>query len=201
MFPPFPPPCIALASLGAFRSPRYVLGTVLPRLSSPDRTSVPHSFQCPQVVLRSARLKRLDELKEACDDLRNKMKINDWPAIQTGFDELNKRLERYSKAEGAIGTPRVYIKMLVELEDALNTTLADKVRLLGALHDRKRAVAYRCRRALTGARPSPRPASNMASDVLQTPLPQTPAALKRARPPCAYTPAELPAKRRLSAAC
>jgi translation initiation factor 3 subunit C len=48
------------------------------------------------------------------------MKINDWSAIQSLFDELNKRLERARKVADNVGTPRVYVRMLVELEDFLN---------------------------------------------------------------------------------
>uniref|UniRef100_A0A383WAN8 Eukaryotic translation initiation factor 3 subunit C n=1 Tax=Tetradesmus obliquus TaxID=3088 RepID=A0A383WAN8_TETOB len=54
------------------------------------------------------------------------MKINDWSAIQGLFDELNKRLERARKVSEAVGTPRVYVRMCVELEDFLNDTLANK---------------------------------------------------------------------------
>jgi hypothetical protein len=54
------------------------------------------------------------------------MHINDWAAIQTLFDKLNKQLEKALKAAGALGVPRPYIKLLVELEDFLNKTLAGK---------------------------------------------------------------------------
>lgn len=47
------------------------------------------------------------------------MKINDWSAIQSLFDELNKRLEKAQKVADNVGVPRVYIRMLVELEDFL----------------------------------------------------------------------------------
>lgn len=55
------------------------------------------------------------------------MHINDWAAIQTLFDKLNKQLEKALKAAGALGVPRPYIKLLVELEDFLNKTLAGKL--------------------------------------------------------------------------
>lgn len=51
--------------------------------------------------------------------VQNKMKINDWSAIQSLFDELNKRLEKAQKVADNVGVPRVYIRMLVELEDFL----------------------------------------------------------------------------------
>ena len=58
--------------------------------------------------------------------MQNKMKINDWSSIQSLFDELNKRLEKIQKFEDAPGVPIAYIKMLAELEDFLNETLANK---------------------------------------------------------------------------
>jgi translation initiation factor 3 subunit C len=58
--------------------------------------------------------------------MQNKMKINDWIAIQSAFEELNKRLERVQKAAGGVGVPRSYIRILVELEDFLADTLTNK---------------------------------------------------------------------------
>jgi hypothetical protein len=55
---------------------------------------------------------------------QNKMHINDWQSIQTLWEKLGRALERAVKATGALGTPRVYVKMLAELEDFLNKTLA-----------------------------------------------------------------------------
>ena len=56
------------------------------------------------------------------------MHINDWQSIQTLWDKLNKQLEKTQKVTGALGTPRPYVKILVELEDFLNKTLAGKMR-------------------------------------------------------------------------
>ncbi len=47
---------------------------------------------------------------------QKKMHINDWSAIQTLFDKLNKQVEKAQKVTETLGAPRVYIKMLVELE-------------------------------------------------------------------------------------
>lgn len=60
------------------------------------------------------------------------MHINDWAAIQTFWDKLNKQLERAQKAgvsggAGVLGTPRTYVKLLCELEDFLNKTLAGEM--------------------------------------------------------------------------
>ncbi len=56
--------------------------------------------------------------------VQNKMHINDWAAIQTLFDKLNKQLDKTQKVTQSLGTPRVYVKLLVELEDFLAKTLA-----------------------------------------------------------------------------
>lgn len=61
-----------------------------------------------------------------CSLLQNKVNINDWSSVQSLFDKLNKQLEKTQKVADALGTPRVYIRILVELEDGLKKTLADK---------------------------------------------------------------------------
>lgn len=48
--------------------------------------------------------------------MQNKLNINDWGTVQSLFDKLNKQMEKTLKAADSIGAPRVYIKMLVELE-------------------------------------------------------------------------------------
>lgn len=52
------------------------------------------------------------------------MKNNDWLTIQDLFDTLNSRLEKTRKFNA--GMPRAYVRMLVELEDFLTETLANK---------------------------------------------------------------------------
>ena len=58
--------------------------------------------------------------------LQNKVNINDWSSVQSLFDKLNKQLEKTQKVTDALGVPRVYVRILVELEDNLKKTLADK---------------------------------------------------------------------------
>jgi len=50
---------------------------------------------------------------------QNKMKINDWSAIQSLFDDLNKRLDKARKVSEGVGVPKLYLRMIVELEDFL----------------------------------------------------------------------------------
>ncbi|KAI7845552.1 hypothetical protein COHA_000843 [Chlorella ohadii] len=80
-------------------------------------------------VVRSAKDKAYDELRATCNEIKNKMHINDWAAIQTLFDKLNKQLERTQKVTQSLGVPRAYVRMLCELEDFLNKTLAEKPKL------------------------------------------------------------------------
>ena len=58
--------------------------------------------------------------------MQNKVNINDWSSVQSLFDKLNKQLEKTQKVTDALGVPRVYVRILVELEDNLKKTLADK---------------------------------------------------------------------------
>lgn len=58
--------------------------------------------------------------------MQNKIKVNDWTSIQTVFDKMQKQLEKAMKTANLTAVPRLYIKMLCELEDSLNETLANK---------------------------------------------------------------------------
>lgn len=58
--------------------------------------------------------------------MQNKIKVNDWSSIQSLFDKLNKQLEKTQKAVDALGIPRLYIRILCELDDYLNQTLANR---------------------------------------------------------------------------
>lgn len=59
-------------------------------------------------------------------ELQNKIKVNDWTSIQTVFDKMQKQLEKAMKTAGLSAAPRLYVKMLCELEDSLNETLANR---------------------------------------------------------------------------
>ena len=54
------------------------------------------------------------------------MNVNDWTSIQTGFDKLQKQLEKTMKSAGLVRVPRPYIGLLCELEDFLNDTAANR---------------------------------------------------------------------------
>lgn len=82
-------------------------------------------------VVLSARDKRLSELSGVCEEIRNKIKINDWIASATLFDKMNKLWEKMAKMAALRGgkiikVPKVYLRTLVELEASLTTTLSNK---------------------------------------------------------------------------
>eukprot|EP00193_Tetraselmis_chui_P013756 CAMPEP_0177770216 /NCGR_PEP_ID=MMETSP0491_2-20121128/10794_1 /TAXON_ID=63592 /ORGANISM="Tetraselmis chuii, Strain PLY429" /LENGTH=962 /DNA_ID=CAMNT_0019287391 /DNA_START=118 /DNA_END=3006 /DNA_ORIENTATION=+ len=81
-------------------------------------------------VVKSAKDRRYEELAATTDEIRNKMNINDWASIQSCFDKLNKQLETYQKLLSVTAPsgppPRKYIRLLVDLEDFMYKTLANK---------------------------------------------------------------------------
>jgi len=77
-------------------------------------------------VLRSAKDKRVEELSTIVEEIRNKLKINDWVGVGTNFDKLNKQLDKIRRAGNLTKTPKIYVKALVEMEDALAAALANK---------------------------------------------------------------------------
>ncbi|KAI9088041.1 eukaryotic translation initiation factor 3 subunit 8 N-terminus-domain-containing protein [Phlyctochytrium arcticum] len=77
-------------------------------------------------IVKSARDKRFDEMRNTVKSLKNATKINDWVAIQNEFEKLNKA---YVKANAVIqreGVPRFYIRFLNDLEASVKETVANK---------------------------------------------------------------------------
>ena len=70
-------------------------------------------------VVRSAKDKRWEMLLSIITQLRNRLRIGDWVRAQDDFDSLNKALERAHAVVKKEGIPRFYIRMLAELEDAV----------------------------------------------------------------------------------
>lgn len=83
-------------------------------------------------VVRSAKDRRGAELKSICDEIRNKMHIHDWAAIQSLFEKLNKQLEKTMKSVAGISfsgysTPRPYLRLLGEIQDFAAKSWEDKI--------------------------------------------------------------------------
>lgn len=80
-------------------------------------------------VVRSAREKRFEELKDIIRQLKNFKKIKDLSNMLTSFEDLTKAYTKalpvIQKEEKGI-TPRFYIQCLVEVETFLNDLWEDK---------------------------------------------------------------------------
>ncbi|GAO47560.1 hypothetical protein G7K_1764-t2 [Saitoella complicata NRRL Y-17804] len=75
-------------------------------------------------VVKSAKDKRYDEIVSSVSVIANATKINDWVTISTEFDKLNKLTQKTKQLDGRI--PRVYIKAIGKLEDALNESVKNE---------------------------------------------------------------------------
>jgi len=78
-------------------------------------------------VVRSAKDKRFDELKDVIKHLKNHKKIKDMANVLTDFEALGKAYDKAKKVvekEGVI--PRFYVRCLVELEDFVNECWEDR---------------------------------------------------------------------------
>ncbi|KAL3475247.1 eukaryotic translation initiation factor 3 subunit 8 N-terminus-domain-containing protein [Aspergillus californicus] len=72
-------------------------------------------------VVKSAKNKRLEELESTIKSIENAEKINDWAVISTEFDKLNRQIIKVLQS-GPV--PKVYVKVVSDLEDIVNETIA-----------------------------------------------------------------------------
>ncbi|KAI0097149.1 eukaryotic translation initiation factor 3 subunit C [Daldinia grandis] len=72
-------------------------------------------------TLKSAKDKQFAELESTIDTIEKRQKISDWGAVSVEFDKLNRQAAKISERGR---TPKLYIKALVELEDAMNETIS-----------------------------------------------------------------------------
>ncbi|KAI1827443.1 eukaryotic translation initiation factor 3 subunit 8 N-terminus-domain-containing protein [Xylaria intraflava] len=72
-------------------------------------------------TVKSAKDKRFAELEATIDAIEKKQKINDWGAVSNEFDKLNRQAVKMTERGQA---PKLYIKAIVELEDAMNETIS-----------------------------------------------------------------------------
>ncbi|KAI9088032.1 eukaryotic translation initiation factor 3 subunit 8 N-terminus-domain-containing protein [Phlyctochytrium arcticum] len=73
-------------------------------------------------IVKSARDKRFDEMRNTVKSLKNATKINDWVAIQM----LNKAICQGQCSYPREGVPRFYIRFLNDLEASVKETVANK---------------------------------------------------------------------------
>ena len=79
-------------------------------------------------VVKSEKDKRLDNIVEACNILRNKIRINDWSGTQAQFLVLQKAMDAGEHIVKANGVPRAYLSVLCYMQDQVQGLLADKAR-------------------------------------------------------------------------
>ncbi|GAO14660.1 hypothetical protein UVI_02008920 [Ustilaginoidea virens] len=71
--------------------------------------------------VKSAKDKRLDELEASIKQIENGQKNGDWTLISAEFDKLGRQVARMQDSGK---TPKPYIRIIAELEDFMNETLA-----------------------------------------------------------------------------
>ncbi|EXJ58243.1 eukaryotic translation initiation factor 3 subunit C [Cladophialophora yegresii CBS 114405] len=79
-------------------------------------------------VVKSAKDKRFAELEGTIKAIENAQKIGDWAVIASEFDKMNRQVVKVTQ-QGA--TPKLYIKMIADLEDMITET-NDKQKAAGA---------------------------------------------------------------------
>ncbi|KUJ11734.1 putative eukaryotic translation initiation factor 3 subunit C [Mollisia scopiformis] len=72
-------------------------------------------------VVKSAKDKRLEELEGTVKAIENGEKINDWGVISNEYDKLNRQVAKLVQAGN---TPKMYIRVVAELEEFMNETIA-----------------------------------------------------------------------------
>ncbi|KAJ1337296.1 translation initiation factor 3 subunit C [Microdochium nivale] len=72
-------------------------------------------------ALKSAKDKQVAELESIIDVIEKRQKISDWAAVSTEFDKLNRQAAKMVVAGRG---PKVYVKAIAELEDAMNETIS-----------------------------------------------------------------------------
>ncbi|KAF3064970.1 Eukaryotic translation initiation factor 3 subunit C [Daldinia childiae] len=72
-------------------------------------------------TLKSAKDKQFAELESTIDTIEKRQRISDWGAVSVEFDKLNRQAAKISERGR---TPKLYIKAIVELEDAMNETIS-----------------------------------------------------------------------------
>ncbi|CAM1510368.1 Fc.00g007030.m01.CDS01 [Cosmosporella sp. VM-42] len=70
--------------------------------------------------VKSAKDKRLDELEASIKQIENGQKNGDWTLISAEYDKLNRQVAKLQYAKA----PKLYIRILAELEDFMNESLA-----------------------------------------------------------------------------
>eukprot|EP00127_Corallochytrium_limacisporum_P002165 Clim_evm59s108 gene=Clim_evmTU59s108 len=77
-------------------------------------------------VVKSKKDKRFEELAELGRNIRNHKNIKDWNAAQSDYDAMEKALKKTKGIVGGGATPKIFLKYLIELDEAVEQAAADK---------------------------------------------------------------------------
>jgi len=77
-------------------------------------------------VVKSQKDRAWDTIKEANVKIYDALKINDWSRVQDEYNIVNTKVEKSKMLTIQYGLPPFYIKMLVDLEDAVQAVKKDK---------------------------------------------------------------------------
>jgi len=80
-------------------------------------------------VVKSARDKQFDELKETGAQIKNAISINDWNKIQDEFEKLNRQLTKAAQLVQKEGIPKFYIKSMLDIEEFVKSTTEKKPKM------------------------------------------------------------------------
>jgi translation initiation factor 3 subunit C len=69
--------------------------------------------------VRSAVDRAIDSIRDGVTAVRNALKGGDWSNVQEKFEGVTKMLDKSKGTLGPSGTPKFYIRMLVDLEEAI----------------------------------------------------------------------------------
>lgn len=75
-------------------------------------------------VVKSAKEKLLDDIRESVDAVSNSKNVENWSGVLTEFDRLGKLLVRVNQQK--IGIPNFFYKLLAELDETINSASTDK---------------------------------------------------------------------------
>ena len=80
--------------------------------------------------VKSGKEKRYEGLKDVIGKVENALRVSDWLRIQGGFDEVNKNIEKIERTDmHAVARPRMYFRMLTELDEDCDKAWSKKAEL------------------------------------------------------------------------
>lgn len=108
------------AGAGAKGPGYYMKNKFLKKDAGGESSSESESEEEGKKVVKSAKDKLIDEIDAAIKAIENAKKINDWVAITSDFDKVNKLVDRAQKQYSTL--PKQFIKSCAELENFAQDT-------------------------------------------------------------------------------